>query len=88
MGMGCILRHNQGVFQGCFATKMFGVLSAKEAKVFGLREAISWVLSWGFSSVVFELDSKTVVNAFHSLQPDESKFGMKESYSGSQESHS
>ena len=62
------------VFLRCFVTKMHGVLFAKEAEVYGLREALSWVLIQGFSSVVFELDAKTIVDAFHYSKPNELEF--------------
>ena len=55
---------------------MCGVLSAKDAEVYGLREAISWALMMGFSSVTFELDTKIIVDAFYSTKPYDSKFGI------------
>ena len=47
---------------------MCGVLLAKDAEVYGLREAISWALMMGFSSVTFELDTKIIVDAFYSTK--------------------
>ena len=38
--MGCVLCDEQGLFIGCFATKMHGVLMARDAEAYGLREAI------------------------------------------------
>ena len=55
---------------------MYGMMSMKEAEVYGLREVINWVLNMGFSSVVFEMNANTIVNAFHSSQTDESEFGI------------
>ena len=59
--MGRVLRDSAGHFLGCFASKLQGVLSIREAEVYGLREAITWVLGLNLSSIIFELDVKTVV---------------------------
>ena len=72
--MGCVLRDSEGRFLGCFASKLHGVLSVREAKVYGLREVITWVLGLNLSSVIFELDAKTV-DSFHSSTYDDSEFG-------------
>ena len=44
--------------------------------MYGLREAISWALRMGFSSVTFELDATIIVDAFYSTKPDDSEFGI------------
>ena len=72
--MGCVLWNSAGQFMGCFASK-HGVLLVREAEVYGLREAITWVLGLNLSFVVFELDAKTVIDSFHSSTYDDSEFG-------------
>ena len=39
--MGCMLCDSNNGFLGCFATKMYGMMSVKEAEVYGLREVIN-----------------------------------------------
>ena len=39
-GIRCVLRDSQGHFLGCFASKIHGVLSPREAEVYGLHQAI------------------------------------------------
>ena len=43
--------------------------------MWGLREAINWVLKMGFSSVTFKLDAKIIIDVFYSIKLDDSKFG-------------
>ena len=52
-GMWCVLRDSQGEFIGCHSAKIHGVLSSKDAQVYGLRQAIIWVLRLEFPSIVF-----------------------------------
>ena len=51
--MRCVLRDSQGVFMGCHSEKILRVLSFKEAEVYGLRQAIIWVMRLEIPSVVF-----------------------------------
>ena len=60
---------------GCFASKIHGVLSPREAEVYELHQAIIWVIRLNLSIVRFELDAKFVVDSFHSSCLDESEFG-------------
>ena len=73
-GMRCVLRDSQGHFLGCFASKIHWVLSLREVEVYGLHQAIIWVIRLNLSIVRFELDAKFVVHSFHSSRLDESKF--------------
>ena len=75
-GMGCVLRNSHGEFIGCHSAKIHGVLSSRDAKAYGLRQAIIWVLKLEFPSVVFELDAKMVVDAFYATNDDNSEFGI------------
>ena len=75
-GMGCVLRDNQGEFIGYHSTKIHGVLSSRDVEVYGLRQAIIWVLILEFTSVVFELEVKMVVDAFYATCDDNSEFGI------------
>ena len=75
-GMGCVLRDSQGEFIGCYSAKNHEVLSSRDAEVNGLRQTIIWILRLEFPSVVFELDAKTVVDAFYATSDDNSEFGI------------
>ena len=43
--------------------------------MYGLHQAIIWVIRLNLSIVRFELDAKFVVDSFHSSRLDESEFG-------------
>ncbi|KAL1810968.1 hypothetical protein ACET3Z_021033 [Daucus carota] len=52
-----------------------GEWSVKEAEARNLREAISWSMELGFKRCIFELDSKSVVDAcFHEWQGNAPEF--------------
>ena len=51
------------------------MLSPRDAEVYGLRQAIIWVIRLNLSIVRFELDAKFVVDSFHFSRLDESEFG-------------
>ena len=51
------------------------MLSERETEVYGLRQAIIWVISLNLSSVIFEFDANSVVDSFHSSHLNESEFG-------------
>lgn len=67
MGLGIVLRDDEGKFLGCH--------SLEEAEAMGLLEAILWICSLGFRKVCFELYAKVVVDAIHSSNSDLSEFG-------------
>ena len=75
-GMGCLLRYSQGEFLWCHLVKILRVLSSREAKVYVLRQAITWVMRLEIPSVVFKFDAKTVFDAFYSTSEDNSEFGI------------
>ncbi|XP_073294606.1 uncharacterized protein [Primulina huaijiensis] len=62
-GLGMVLRNDSGGFIGCRSSVYYGKLDVKEGEAMGLLEAISWGHTMGYQKVVFELDSKSVVDA-------------------------
>ena len=53
-----------------------GLLSPKEVEAYAFREVMRWVQIMRITHVIFELDAKCIVNAFHSNQLDLSEFGL------------
>ncbi|XVF71518.1 hypothetical protein PTKIN_Ptkin12aG0044200 [Pterospermum kingtungense] len=53
-----------------------GLPAVKECEALTLQEAISWVRSLGYTRVIFEVDSKQVVDALSSLSSDLTEFGV------------
>lgn len=49
--------------------------SAKEVKALGFFEGLCWVSSLGMSNVIFELDSKVVIDAVNNKKEDIIEFG-------------
>ena len=60
------------IFLGCFVSRIHEVISPREAKVYGLHQAIILVIRLNLSMVRFELDAKFVVDSFHYSGLDES----------------
>lgn len=75
IGIGCILRDENGMFLRCRTCIIVGMVSVKEGEAMGLREALSWVQSLGLKKVCFEMDAKVVVDAIKSSGADVSEFG-------------
>lgn len=63
MGVGCIIRDDQGRFIRARSKVVQGRVQPREVEAMGLREALSWVKEWRSSKCVFECDSKQVVDA-------------------------
>ncbi|XVF80982.1 hypothetical protein PTKIN_Ptkin15bG0119900 [Pterospermum kingtungense] len=51
------------------------LLTVKNEEAFGLFEALGWICNLGYCKVIFELDSKLVVDAIWSLIADITEFG-------------
>ncbi|XVE73389.1 hypothetical protein DITRI_Ditri11bG0114200 [Diplodiscus trichospermus] len=64
IGFGTLLRNEFSILIACRFLKLPGFPSVKEAKTLALHEAITWVHEFGFPRVVFEVDSKTVVDSY------------------------
>ncbi|XVF41286.1 hypothetical protein PTKIN_Ptkin01aG0268300 [Pterospermum kingtungense] len=52
-----------------------GLFQIREGEAIGILEALSWVYDLGFQNVLFESDSKVVVDAINSKGEDMSEFG-------------
>ena len=75
VGVGMILQDDTSSFVAARSNYFNGLGSIREVKITGLVEAIHWVLSIGFSQVLFELDAKGVVDTIASMDQDLSEFG-------------
>lgn len=62
-GFGMVLRDDAGAFLACRSAVFNGCLPVAEGEAMSFLEALSWVRNLGFQKVVFELDSKCVVDA-------------------------
>lgn len=58
-----MIRDEDGRFLHARCMDIAGEWSVKEAEARNLREAISWSMELGFKRCIFELDSKSVVDA-------------------------
>ncbi|CAH9126141.1 unnamed protein product, partial [Cuscuta epithymum] len=74
-GMGCCVRDHQGHFYMAMSEWCKASLSPVEAKVWGLRQAMSWMQNMDHEQVIFEMDSKQVVQDVHSAREDISEYG-------------
>ena len=70
-----ILQDDTSSFVAARSNYFNGLGSVREVKITGLVEAIHWVLSIGFSQVLFELDANGVVHTMTSMNQDLSEFG-------------
>ncbi|XP_073049166.1 uncharacterized protein [Primulina eburnea] len=73
-GLEMVLRDDSGGFIGCRSSVYYGKLLVKEGEAMVLVEAINWVRNMGYQKVVFELDSKSVVDAVGRTGEDLSEF--------------
>ncbi|XP_024630414.1 uncharacterized protein [Medicago truncatula] len=65
-GIGCCVRNNAGIFVSALTSWTRPELSPHEGETLGLWQAMSWAFSSGFQNVIFETDSKMLVDAVHS----------------------
>ncbi|XP_073022726.1 uncharacterized protein [Primulina eburnea] len=63
IGIGCILRDENGMLLRCRSCVVAGMFSVKEGEAMGLLEALSWVRRLGLKKVYFEMDAKVVVES-------------------------
>lgn len=75
MGIGMCLRDENGCF--CLAKTCWisPILNVDEGEAYGLLTAINWILELQLENVIFELDSKRVVDSFGSRMRDFTNFG-------------
>ncbi|XP_073119899.1 uncharacterized protein [Henckelia pumila] len=74
IGIGCLVRDEEGKVLICRTKVMHGVADVKEGEAMGLLEAILWVQSLGWKKVCFEIDAKGVVEAVTSSHYDVYEF--------------
>jgi ribonuclease HI len=75
-GWGWILRDSRGQFQLAGTNILHSPLNVLEGEAMALREAMKEVMHRGLSHVIFESDSKLVVDAISSKQAGISEFSM------------
>ncbi|XVF52726.1 hypothetical protein PTKIN_Ptkin05aG0041600 [Pterospermum kingtungense] len=75
MGHGMLIRNDRGEFVATKSLVSSGVYAVKEREVLGLLHALRWIKELGYERVIFELDSKTVVDVVNSSLLDVSEFG-------------
>lgn len=66
IGLGIIVRDDQGIFVVTRVVRLPGKLHVDEGEAMGLHEALSWIKNLGFQRVVVEMDSKLVVDGIAS----------------------
>ena len=76
IGLGMVMRRNDGQFYACKTLLMPLSCSVKEAEALALREALLWALSLKLVDVEFETDSLLVVNSLSSHSLDYSEYGF------------
>ena len=76
IGLGMVMRRNDGQFYTCKTLLLPLSYSVKEAEVLALRETLFWVLSLKLVDVEFETDSLLVVNSLSSHFLDRSEYGF------------
>ncbi|XP_073271498.1 uncharacterized protein [Primulina huaijiensis] len=75
VGFGAVVRDSVGVFMVSKTNVNYGLFEVKEAGVLALLDAIYWTTSLELQDVIFETDSKTVVNAITLENVDYTEFG-------------
>ena len=76
IGLGMVMRRNDGQFYACKTLLLPLSCSVKEAEALTLREALLWVLSLKLVDVEFKTDSLLVVNSLSSHLLDRSEYGF------------
>ena len=76
IGLGMMMRRNDGQFYACKTLLLPLSCSVKEAEALALREALLWTLSLKLVDVEFETDSLLVVNNLSSHFLDCSEYGF------------
>ncbi|XP_074373609.1 uncharacterized protein LOC141713950 [Apium graveolens] len=68
IGLGSVIRNEDGTFVGARSKKMEVLLHPREAEAVSLNEALSWTKELGFKQCIFETDAKLVVDAINKAQ--------------------
>ena len=76
IGMGCIIRDEQGRFVSAFAKRMTGLFSPKEAESLLFREALSWLKHKRMDGLIIETDAQSVIHSIVSSKEDRTQFGF------------
>ena len=76
IGLGMVMRRNDGQFYACKTLLMPLSYNVKEAEALALCEALLWALSLKLVDVEFETDSLLVVNSLSSDSLDCSEYGF------------
>ena len=76
IGLGMVMRRNDGQFYACKTLLLPLSYSVKEAEALAHREALLWALSLKLVDVEFESDSLLVVNSLSSHFLDCSEYGF------------
>ncbi|XP_073308286.1 uncharacterized protein [Primulina huaijiensis] len=76
-GLEMVLRDFTSSFISARTNALPGLVGIKEAEAMASKEALSWVdEDMGLQEVIFESDSKVVINAINSQSEDDSEFGI------------
>ena len=75
IGLGCVMRDDQGVFLGARCCNISGAWSPREAEAMRMKEVLLWVLSRRLNHCVIETDSQILVDACNG-GPGESYFSI------------
>lgn len=65
VGVGCVIRDDQGQFLRARSSIVRRRGHAREADAISLREALSWVKDWRTTKCIFDSDVKLLVDALH-----------------------
>ena len=76
IGLGMVIRRNDGQFYTCKTLLMPISCSVKEAEALAICEALLWALSLKLVDVEFEIDYLLVVNSLSSYSLDYSEYGF------------
>ncbi|XP_073042037.1 uncharacterized protein [Primulina eburnea] len=74
-GLRMVLRDCTGSFISARINALPGLVEIKEAEAMSFKEALSWVEDMDLQEIIFESDSKVVIDAVNSLRKDDSEFG-------------
>lgn len=68
MGVGCVVRDDSGSFLRARTNMVRGCLFVKETEALSLMEALPWMKTWRINEVIFQSDTKLLVDAFKGNQ--------------------
>ncbi|XP_073024188.1 uncharacterized protein [Primulina eburnea] len=75
VGFGAVVRDSTWEFMVSKTSVKQGMFEVKEAEALALLDAIAWTTSLELHDIIYETDSKTVVNAITSKNVDHKEFG-------------